>query len=97
MTNYQKNSMKTYSFGLNTNFDKQLIDYLATITNKQAYMRNLITEDMERKGIHVENTRKAARDIRSIVHTAAFNRLLPEQLHEIQELIESRMAQPEEE
>ncbi len=87
MNKYQK----TFSFALNPNYDTQLIDYLVGIPNKQAYIRQLITEDMERQGIHVEDTRKSIRNIRGLVHTNAFDQL-SQALQRILNLIESNLT-----
>ncbi len=91
MNKNQETKQRIYSLALNTKYDTQLIDYLAGIPNKQAYIRQLITEDMERQGIHVEDTRKSIRNIRGLVRTRAFDQLSQDALQRILNLIENNM------
>ncbi len=88
------NNSKSYTFTLSRKYDRSQIEFLDSLPNKQAFMRQLLTEEMKRRGMAVEDAEQPARDIRSMVKTAAFDELSPDALRKIQELIESQMAQP---
>ena len=49
MLEYQKENVKQIKFTLNYNTDQDLITYLETIPNKNAYLKDLIRKDMESK------------------------------------------------
>lgn len=48
MVEYNKNNTRRIAFTLNYNTEKEMIEYLEQIPNKNAYLKSLIKTDMEK-------------------------------------------------
>lgn len=51
MVEYNKNNTRRIAFTLNYNTEKDLIDYLESIPNKNAYLKALIKADIEKNRV----------------------------------------------
>lgn len=49
MVEYQKNNVKQVKLALNLTIDKDILDFLETIPNNNAYLKQLIREDMKKR------------------------------------------------
>lgn len=45
---YNRRVYKVFAFKLHRSYDQDIIDYLATVTNKRAYICRLLREDMQK-------------------------------------------------
>ena len=51
MMEYQKNHVKRVNFALNSIHDADILEFLETLPNKNSYLKNLVREDMKKRGI----------------------------------------------
>ncbi len=82
-----KGNTKQYIMGLNVNLDRRMIEYLSTIENKQAYLKELVHQDMQRQGIPLDDKRQTVQEIRSLVHQASLSELTRETLESIRDYL----------
>lgn len=45
---YHKENIKQINFALNRQYDQDIIEHLESIPNRNAYLKNLVREDMKR-------------------------------------------------
>lgn len=58
-TKWQKENTKTILIRLNIRTDKDIIQQLDTVKSKQGYIKELIREDMDKKGIVIPHPSKS--------------------------------------
>ena len=100
MSNNSKQNMRLFTINLNRGTEPLMIEFLSSLPNKQKYLKQLVENDMIRKGLPIDdnqNRRPVRRNIRSLIHRAQFNAMDISDLEEIQAFIEKKMqGQPEE-
>ncbi len=82
---------KLFTLNLNCNADDQMIEYLSSQANKQAYLKQLIAEDMKQQGVQIDDKRPLRKNIRSMIHRAEFTCLSAADLESIQDFIAEKM------
>lgn len=51
MMQYQKDHVRRINFQLNKTHDSDILAFLDTLPNKNTYLKNLVREDMKKRGL----------------------------------------------